>query len=498
MTSGQARTQTVVLAAVAAAIPVGLILKRLLFPSKQRLPWPPGPKEHFLFGNLLDTPPDFENGESYDTKNLENAKEHGLIFSVNIPWLLGRIIFVADPVLANKVLAKKNFPKASMFYNPLEPLIGARSLVTLKGEEWTGMRKTFNPGFAPLFLQDMAATMAKKLERFLAKIDKDIESKTATNMLLEAQSFTADVIVQIAFGEDWGNSDEPHPARRLEDEICGLYSGLTRSIFRRIFDVRTHRRMKELGVELNEEMKTILERRLDANTTEENAKDILSLAIAHIAKEKTTLSEEDKAYIVDQLKTFYFAGHDTTATTIAWAMWELSQHPEALARLRSELQQHGIWANPNTPPTYDQLQKCDYLEGVIKETLRFYPPASGIARQCDDVNETHNGMQIGGAFVIVNTYIMHRHPDNWKRPEEFLPERFFDGSEGDINGKFLPFSKGKRDCIGKYFALLEAKISISALAMRFNLTCDDPTDYMEQVLTNLPKRGAKVVFSPRK
>jgi len=182
-------------------------------------------------------------------------------------------------------------------------------------------------------------------------------------------------------------------------------------------------------------------------------------------------------------------------------MWELSQHPEALTTLRTELKEHGVWTSndfsSSNAPSYDQLQKCVFLEGVVKEALRLYPPASGLSRKCEDDYESHNGMRIGGAILIVSVYVMHRHPDLWKYPDEFLPQRFIDSSEGDIILKYLPFSKGKRDCIGKYFALLEAKLAISALVMRYDLECDDPTDYMEQVLTNLPRRGAKVRFRPR-
>jgi cytochrome P450 len=263
--------------------------------------------------------------------------------------------------------------------------------------------------------------------------------------------------------------------------------------------------MRQVGIELDQEMRAILDRRLQQAdvSTSAAAKDILSLAITLLsskANEHGILTEEDKSYVVDQLKTFYFAGHDTTATTIAWVVWELSQHPEILAKLRSELHRHDVWTNKsddNTPPTYKQLQSCAYLEAVIKEALRLYPPASGLSRKCEDDNESHNGYRIGGAILIVNAYVMHRHPQLWKRPDEFLPDRFIDGSEEDINSKFLPFSKGKRDCIGKYFALLEAKLAVSALVMRYDIECVDPTDYMEQVLTNLPKRGAKVRFSPR-
>jgi cytochrome P450 len=495
------RAETALLTA-AVALPVALLVKRFFLSHKQRLPYPPGPTGHAIFGNMFELP-DFEKGETYDTQNLKIAKEYGLIYSVNIPLILGRLIIIGDPELAKRVLVTKNYPK-SFFYKLLAPILGPQSLVTLKGEEWAGMRKAFNPGFAPLFLKHMTQTMAEKLERFIQNIDQDIQADQATNMLLESQSFTSDVIVQIAFGEDWGNTGEPHPARKLEDEICTLYSSLVTNPLRRICDFRTKRKMYQVGIKLDEEMRAILDRRLAAaaNVSAGNgndSRDILSLAIAHLTKEGGgSLTEQDKDSIVDQLKTFYFAGHDTTATTIAWAMWELSQHPEALKRVRLELEENGVWADySNVPPTYEQLQACVYLEAVIKETLRLYPPASGLSRQCHDANESYNGYCIGNSVLLVNAYVMHRHPDLWKRPDEFVPERFIDGSEEDINSKFMPFSRGKRDCIGKYFALLEAKLAVSALAMRYDLECDDPTDHIFQLLTNIPKKGAKVKFSPR-
>ena len=98
---------------------------------------------------------------------------------------------------------------------------------------------------------------------------------------------------------------------------------------------------------------------------------------------------------------------------------------------------------------------------------------------------------------MVNAYCMHRHPDLWKEPEEFRPERMIDGSEGDVNAKLAYFSKGPRDCIGKYFALLEGKLAISALATRYNLECVDPDEQIAYNLTSIPKGGAKVKFTAR-
>jgi len=421
------------------------------------------------------------------------------VFSINIPLLIGRMIVISDPELAHRVLVKKNFTK-SMFYDDLVPLLGARSLVSLpNGREWSGMRRAFHVGFQPTFLRDVVGVFAEKMTRFVAAIDGDILAGEDTDMLARSQGFTADVIVRVAFGEDWGADIGQHPARVLEDEISRLYSMLAMNPLRRLYDRASVRKMRETGVLLDEEMRKILERRLTAEDAGKDAKDICSLAIQHMKKTNGdgALTEEDKACIVDQLKTFYFAGHDTTATTIAWATWELSQNADILAKVREELQVHSIWTDAEAAPTYDQLQRCDYLHAVIRETLRLYPPASGLTRYCPDEDETYRGHKIGGAILMVNAYCMQRHPDLWTAPEVFRPERMLDGSEGDVDAKLMYFAKGPRDCLGKYFALLEAKLALAALVSRYDLRCVDPDERITYNLTNVPANGAKVRFSPR-
>ena len=387
-----------------------------------------------------------------------------------------------------------------MFYDDLAPMLGDRSLVSLpNGKEWSGMRKAFHVGFQPTFLKDVVGVFAEKMTRFVAAIDGDISAKEDTDMLERSQGFTADVIVRVAFGEDWGADIRQHPARILEDEISRLYSMLAMNPLRRIYDRASVRKMRETGLLLDEEMRKILDRRLTAEDAGKDSKDICSLAIKHMKKAHGTgsLTEEDKACIVDQLKTFYFAGHDTTATTIAWAMWELSQNSQTLEKVRDELKENGIWTDPKTSPTYEQLQKCEYLHAVIRETLRLYPPASGLTRYCPDKDETYKGYKIGGSILMVNAYCMHRHPDLWIEPEVFRPERMIDGSEGDVNAKLMYFAKGPRDCLGKYFAMLEAKLAISALVSKYDLQCVDPNEQIAYNLTNVPANGAKVRFTPR-
>jgi len=196
---------------------------------------------------------------------------------------------------------------------------------------------------------------------------------------------------------------------------------------------------------------------------------------------------------------FTFILNYKQAILISWATWLLSLHDDIANKIRAELDEHNITneLKADTCPSYDQFQKCTYLEAALKETLRLYPPAS-VARYTPDVDETYDGYTIGGALIILSTYVMHRHPLLWKRPEEFIPERWLDGSEDNLNEKWAPFSRGPRDCIGKYFALLEAKLAISVLLTRYDLECVNPQETPCARLTDQARDGAKVIFTPRK
>jgi cytokinin trans-hydroxylase len=260
------------------------------------------------------------------------------------------------------------------------------------------------------------------------------------------------VIVQVAYGEDWGVS-EKHPPRLWMTEIAELTALRQNNPMVKYSGFQTDRRIRHLESLLDKEFYRILDRRLaDASAvTASKTKDICSIAIDQMKSADGSLSDDDKITIMHQLKTFYFAGNDTTATLISWAMWLLSQHDEAVEKLLAELKKQKIWADGKTP-TYDQLQNCTYLEAVLQESLRLYPPASS-ARYTSDLSETWGNYTIGGSiFVYISTYVMHRR----NRPDDLVPERFLDASKKPA---FNAWSRGPRDCQGKYFAMLEAKMA---------------------------------------
>jgi cytochrome P450 len=487
----------------------GLLLIVIWLPrqkGKGELEYPPHPEPcHFLWGNAPALRV-MSKGYHLDPTMLKWAKELGPVFNVKVP-VIGNMICVADPELIKYITITKNYNK-SWTYKAITPLFGDRGIALVHGEEWKRHRKTFAPGFTTTFLKDMVSVMCDKLDRFTARIDEDVLTlEQPTNMMNRAQTFTSDAIVQIAFGEDWGG-DEPHAARAYITEMVNLMVKFDQDMFQKFFGFAARRRMKQLETKLDQVLLQVLDQRVlqlkeeakEETTTEEtNYSTVCTLAIDSMLKERPdgVLTEEDRTVILHQLKTFYFAGHDTTATTIAWAVWLLSQHPEKLGKLRTELKERNIFNTPDQRPNYDQLHACEYLDAVIKEALRLYPPAAS-ARYVADPQETWNGMKLGGAVLYVNCYVTHRLPLYWDSPDDFVPERFVGVPSEEYAHKFIPFLRGPRDCLGKYFALLEAKLSVAALAQRYNMSCIDPHECIGYRLTAYPRGGARVQMAMRK
>jgi cytochrome P450 len=302
-------------AAAAAATPVACWwMHRFLTRPKPTLPYPPGPPGHWLWGNALQLP-DVAKGEHLDTTLLETSREYGPMFTLKLP-IVGHMIVVADVDAAKHILITKNYPKSWFYKSFLVPILGDRSIVTTHGDEWTKQRKAFNPGFSPLFLKDMVTTMTAKMQRFLTCIDQDISQEQDTDMLERSQTFTSDVIVQIAFGEDWGG-DKPHPARLWETQLTELVAKAANNPLEHYFNFRSKRKIRKLQRLLDEEMFAILDRRLQSSSSSKKNADICSIAIDQLrGPDDGTLTEDDKITVMHQLKTFYFAGHDTTATTM--------------------------------------------------------------------------------------------------------------------------------------------------------------------------------------
>lgn len=520
--------------------------------DENKLRYPPSPKEyHWLWKHGKALAGDGES--SHDIIFLQWMKKlQSKVVMFEVP-VLGKLIVVGDADLAKHVLQSKAkgktgrghsaFPKAPTYSN-MVPMIGKKSIVMMEGSEWAHQRKMFNPGFSPDYLKGIVSTITRKCDRLLEFCEKeDIANDQPTNMCSRAIDLTSDVIAAVAFGEDWGyNSKEDNGGIQTLTTFRDLNKliGRMRNPLKKLSPLNKWK-MRQLSNSIDQDMQRLVRRRITSiqeqneETNEaKNApqKDILSITLSGVldtnAKRNATstapakdpfssevlFSDDDMECMTSQLKTFYFAGHDTTATTIAWAFWLLNRNPETLQRARDEILEHlgGDWIDavakgnnlesiiPEESTTYESLQKCQYLDAITRETLRLYPPAA-TSRIQPDPAATFGNYKLGNTIVILNAYAIQRDPDLWgKDANEFRPERFL-GDEGRkkvLSFGFLPFSKGSRDCIGKYFAMLEAKIALAALITRYDGTpVDADKEVYTAVITSVPKNGCLVKLARR-
>ena len=195
--------------------------------------------------------------------------------------------------------------------------------------------------------------------------------------------------------------------------------------------------------------------------------DLLSALILATDEEAASGDERrmTRQLLRDELLTMFLAGHETTSHALTWTFYLLSQHPEAEARLHAEVD--AVLAG--RPPTLESLRSLQFTDMVLNEAMRLYPPAPVVSRTAAEDTEVGGYKIPAGAELIIWLYFTHHDPRWFPEPEAFRPERFADGPPAAMRGTFLPFGGGSRLCIGKEFALLEARLVLATVAQRFRL-----------------------------
>ncbi len=213
----------------------------------------------------------------------------------------------------------------------------------------------------------------------------------------------------------------------------------------------------------------------------------------------------DDDLIRDQLLTMLIAGHDTSTALLAWTFYLLGIHPEARARVQAEAD--AVLGDSDDPPSAEVLARLHFLDQVIKETLRLYPPIHvGNRRAAEDL-ELQGYHVPAGTRVMYSIYLTHRDPAEWPEADAFCPERFAAvgrrvgaGEEGAEAGlRYVPFGGGPRNCIGAAFAQVEARVVLARLFQRFDfelLNADHIRPYMGATLE--PRPGVFVRVHRRK
>jgi cytochrome P450 len=174
--------------------------------------------------------------------------------------------------------------------------------------------------------------------------------------------------------------------------------------------------------------------------------------------------------IIDQLGVFFLAGHETTASSLTWAFFLLSQQPGVVARMREEVDR----VVGDGPVQLEHTKRLVYVRNMFRETLRLYPPITFIPRVALE-DTTIGGRRVKrGTMIMIAPWAMHRHELLWKNPDRFDPDRFLPEREHEMTpGAYMPFGVGPRICVGAAFATIETALILARLVRRFNFDAID-------------------------
>ena len=376
------------------------------------------------------------------------------------------VVVHPDHVRQIMVTNASNYVKGKT-YNTIRKLLLGNGLLTSTGAQWQQQRRLMAPFFTPVGIERFADTIISVANDVADRWEHLAQTGETVEMLDEMMSATATIILKSLFST---LSDDD--IRQLRYHIEAMVAFTVNRTFSPValpvwVPVSSHQEYKKARKAVLEYVESIIAGRYAMDRADWPDDFLSSLMNATDEETGQPISEE---LLRDEVITFFVAGHETTAHTLSFLWYLLSEHPAVMAKLKAEIDRV---APDNEPLTLDHFKQLSYTLAVIKETLRLYPASPVYAR---DVVATDNlgGYKIeAGASVTLFPYASHRHPDYWEAPLAFNPDRWLQPSVPAHNYAYHPFSAGQRICIGNNLSLLESQILVGVLARRFAPTLID-------------------------
>ena len=408
---------------------------------------------------------------------LEECRErYGDAFTLSFV-AIGRWAYFSDPdVLKGVFQGPPEVFRAGEARAMLEPVVGRRSVLVLDGEEHMRARKLLLPSFQGSHVRTHERTMEEVTRGEMAGWP------TGRPFALRPrfQTITLDIILRAIFGVDAAERREA--LHRAIVRLLGVANGPVVMMPRLARDLgrfspggilaRRRAAVDELVY------RQIRERRADPSAPERD--DVLSVLLGATDEDGRGLDDET---LRDELMTLLLAGHETTATGLAWAVERLVRHPDAMRRLREELASEPAGGR--------------YLDAVIKETLRVRPVIGDVGRTLGAPADVGGHLLPAGTMVAPAVATVHLDRRAYDDPAAFRPERWLDDSPP--GQAWIPFGAGRRSCLGAGFALFEMKVVLRTILSGLDLRAARPADERPRVrnITLVPGRGAEVIAARR-
>lgn len=369
----------------------------------------------------------------------------------------GRFHMIMDPGDIRRVLQTRveDYPKSDLARAVLRPAIGDSMLVA-EGAEWRRQRRAAAPAFNPRHVEGLGPVMSGAAERAAERIAA--QAGRVANLLDEMVAATFEVIADVTFSGGPGmGRDTVLRAIEAYGAAAGKLSFLdvlnAPDWVPRPARMRPDPKMAEMKAKADA---AVAERRA---APRDGAPDLLDLLLRAEGAGEDALSGVD---IRDNLLAFIVAGHETTALTLAWALY-LCGFDEAAQAWAAEEARAVLG---DRVATAEDVPRMPRLRALLDETLRLYPAAGFLSRMALEVDELSGQRVLPGDTVTVPVYAVHRHATLWEAPDAFRADRFLQGSPVPRYA-YLPFGDGPRICIGARFALQEAMIILATLLARF-------------------------------
>uniref|UniRef100_A0A453I5X4 Cytochrome P450 n=3 Tax=Aegilops tauschii subsp. strangulata TaxID=200361 RepID=A0A453I5X4_AEGTS len=385
-------------------------------------------------------------------------KEHGPVFT----YSMGNVVFLhvsrPDVVRDINLCVSLDLGKSSYLKATHEPLFG-RGILKSNGEAWAHQRKIIAPEFFLDKVKGMVDLMVDSAQTLLESWEARVDKSGGTLDIKiddDIRAYSADVISRTCFGSSYVKGKKIFLKLRELQKAVSKPNVLAEMTGLRFFPTKKNRQAWGLHKQVH---------RLILEIVKESGEDKnLLRAILHSASSSKLGLREAENFIVDNCKSIYFAGYESTAVTAAWCLMLLGLHPEWQDRVRQEV----LDVCGGRPLDSQSLQNMKNLTMVIQETLRLYPAGAFVSRMA--LQE----LKLGGVHIPkgVNIYIpvstMHLDPKLWgPDAKEFNPARFSD-ARPQLHS-YLPFGAGARTCLGQGFATAELKILISLIISKFAL-----------------------------
>ncbi len=406
-----------------------------------------------------------------------NRDRYGDVFTIQLNT--GRTVIIAgDPGIAKEVFTgSPDDLHAGAGNIVLKPLLGSRSVLLLDGKEHMRQRKLMLPPFHGERMRAYGELMGEIADRHVSEwpVGKPFAVRESV------QAITLEIILRTVFGLDSAAEVErlaaplrllldstTHPLRLLSLQFTSSANARPRSPWGRIYGL-----LAPADAILLEQIRTRRAEMAD-DPTHTGRDDILSLLLAARDEDGNALTD---AELRDELMTLLVAGHETTATALAWTIERLVRHPDVLARCKDEL---------------ESGEGDDYVDATIKETLRLRPVVPGVIRQLQRPMEIGGWSLPKGVHIAPSIYLIHRRADIYPEPEAFRPERFLERAPSTY--EWLPFGGGIRRCLGASFALYEMRVVLQTILRRAELetTSDAGEAVRRRFVTFTPGDGGRV------